>query len=549
LDKKIIVVIPARGGSKGIPRKNIRLMNGQPLISYVIRNAKQSKYVDKIIVSTDDEEIATISARYGAEIIMRTPELSSDAIPLDPVVYDVITRLEKENYKAEYVATIQPTSPLLSTKTINAAIEKIINDKLDTVLTASDDRHLSWTKEDGRYIPKYEKRVNRQYLPKEYRETGGILISRRDVISEHSRIGAKIQLFEVPKDESIDIDSDMDWWVAEKLLKKRRIVIRVDGYKEIGLGHVYRGLSLASRIIDHEVIFLMDRRYQLGIDIVKSYNYRVVEFEGDQIEAINSLSPHILINDILNTEYGFIEKLKEQGIFTVNFEDMGEGAEIADIVINALYDDGLPYSNHYYGKDYYCLKEEFYSIPPKGVNRKVSNILVTFGGTDPNNFTKKILNVLKDIPGEFSINVVAGMGYSHIEEIVELSKNIDKEVGVYNNIKSMSEFMRKADLIFSSAGRTMYEIASIGVPAIILCQNDRELMHIFGGSENGFINLGLGVNVSDNKIKRITEDLIENFPLREDMINKMKSIDLKAGADRVLNIIFDNYFKAQEEKS
>ena len=127
LDKNVLVVIPARGGSKGIPRKNIRLMNGQPLISYVIKSAKQSKYVDKVVVSTDDEEIAAISARYGAEFIMRTGELAEDTIPLDPVIYDAVTRLEKENYTADYVATIQPTSPLLSARTIDAVIEKMIN--------------------------------------------------------------------------------------------------------------------------------------------------------------------------------------------------------------------------------------------------------------------------------------------------------------------------------------------------------------------------------------------------------------------------------------
>ena len=120
----VLVIIPARGGSKGIPRKNVRLLNGQPLISYAIRNALNSKYVTDVFVSTDDEEIENVAMKYGSGIVKRNPELGNDQVTLDPVIYDATNRIEAEQNKHyDIVITMQPTSPLLKWETLDAAIE------------------------------------------------------------------------------------------------------------------------------------------------------------------------------------------------------------------------------------------------------------------------------------------------------------------------------------------------------------------------------------------------------------------------------------------
>ena len=124
-NNKILVVIPARGGSKGIPRKNIRLLDGKPLIAYSIEIAKASAYVDDIVVTTDDSEIALLSEKFGASVIRRSEELARDDIPLDPVIHDAVIRKEKLAFdEYDIVITLQPTSPLLKTSTLDGAIEK-----------------------------------------------------------------------------------------------------------------------------------------------------------------------------------------------------------------------------------------------------------------------------------------------------------------------------------------------------------------------------------------------------------------------------------------
>ena len=119
----ILAIIPARGGSKGIPRKNVLLLSGQPLISYAIQNAKSSGFQMDVAVSTDDQEITNVSNQFGAEVIRRNKKLASDEVTLDPVIFDAVQQMEGKTGKTyDYVITLQPTSPLLSADTLDSAI-------------------------------------------------------------------------------------------------------------------------------------------------------------------------------------------------------------------------------------------------------------------------------------------------------------------------------------------------------------------------------------------------------------------------------------------
>lgn len=541
-DKRVIVVIPARGGSKGIPRKNLRLLNGKPLIYYTINLALKNELVDKVVVTTDDLEIANVSRRFGAAIINREAHISSDNVTLDPVIYDAINRYE-EKEKSEYdvVITVQPTSPLLKDETLSNAIRTLIDNDCDTVMSVCDDRHLEWgIDERGKFIPKYKERLNRQYLPKEYRETGAILATKREFVCENSRFGKKIHLIEVDKKESIDIDTYEDWWIAERILKRKRIVIRVDATNEIGTGHVYRQLYLASRIMEHEVIFLMDNSKSLGIEIVKKNNYPIVTFEGECFEKISELKPDIVVNDILDTTLDYMEYFKEKNIYTINFEDLGEGAKIADIVFNALYDYKIPLKNIKMGYEYYVLRDEFKEFNKKEIKEKVEKILITFGGTDPNNYTEKILNLLTCYNESIYIDVILGLGYKEKEYIKNKYKD-SRNIRVVDSVTNISDYMYDSDIVITSGGRTMYEVASLGIPCMVLCQNERELTHLFGNAGNGFLNLGLGKYLNDGIIKNNLIELINNHSMRIEMNERMCSINLENGFENIMAVVKKDY--------
>ena len=317
-NNKILVVIPARGGSKRIPRKNIRLLSDKPLISYAIDLAKSSDYVDDVVVSTEDSEIGLIADKFGASVIHRSKDLAGDRIPLDPVIFDATVQKEKQAFdEYDIVITIQPTSPFLKLKTLNQAIEKFEDFNIDTVISVVDDRHLNWgyNESENRYYPLFNERLNSQYLPKNFRETGGIFATRRNFITANSRLGNNVDLIELSGEEGIDIDTYEDWHVAEHYLNRKKIAIIVNAYDKIGNGHIYRCISVASKLLGDDILFLVDKNHQAGSDILSGFDFPFKEYDGvdDLFDKLKSFNPQIVINDVLDTTKEYINRQKNEG--------------------------------------------------------------------------------------------------------------------------------------------------------------------------------------------------------------------------------------------
>lgn len=550
-NNKILVVIPARGGSKGIPRKNIRLLNDKPLISYSINTAKASQYVDDIVVTTDDSEIALISEKFGASVIRRSEELSTDEITLDPVVYDAMVQKEKLAFdEYDIVITIKPTSPLLKVETLDRAIEKFEDFSVDSVISVVDDRHLNWgfDENNDRYFPLYIERLPRQELPKSFRETGAFLATRRSFVNEFSRLGSNIDIVEVSKEESVDITCFEDWWIAENYLQKKKVAIIVNAFDEIGTGNMNRCLTIASKLVFNDVVFLLDESHPLGIDMVNSHNYKYIIYDGfdDLFTKLEEYNPEIVINDILDTTSEYILNLKSKGYFVVNFEDLGTGSEFADVVFDDLYEHDLSQKNIFTSYKYYILRDEFYFQPQKIITSAVNNVLIAFPGTDPNNLTEKAINAVLSTNYEGRVNVIVGLGYPDKEGLIAKIES-NPSVQVYTNVSNISEFMFKADIIFTSSGRLMYDICSLGVPTICLCQDERELTHVFGSNANGFINMGLGEPLEVTEIRDQFIELVNNYEQRLEMHNRMSSIDVKNGFKNIWTVIDEEYRKFKLE--
>lgn len=539
---KILAVIPARGGSKEIPRKNVRILAGKPLIYYSITVAKKSKYITDVVVSTDDDEISKISVRYGVKVVNRPKYLAGDSVTLDPVIYDTV--IQTEDYTGmeyEKVITLQPTSPLLSVETLDSAIENSLRGIYDTIISGINDPHLSWKVTDGEYRPSYEKRLNRQYLPKDLREVGAFVISNRETITQKSRIGKSIGIYEVPKSEAIDIDSANDWLLAESELNAKNIVIRVEGYPEIGLGHIYRGIQIANGLIEHNVSFAISNKSDFGIKKLEQHHakYSVVNSDNEFYAFLREFNADIVVNDILDTDATYIKQLKGMNLRVVNFEDIGDGADKADAVINALYNSLNDRKGWYWGSDYYLIRDEFLMVEPTEFRSECKEVLVIFGGTDPNNLTEKTLGALLKISDElkFHITVILGMGYAKKRIIIEKCARYDSFLTVLSDVKLMTTYMSQADIAISSQGRTMLELAAMGVPTILMSQNEREEAHKFGTLRNGFVNLGMGANVDEEMLMQTIKWLIISPRIRQNMREQMLEIDLKHGLRRVKPII------------
>ena len=535
---KVLAIIPARGGSKGIPRKNMRLMNGKPLIAYAIENALACPQIDSVVVSSDSDEILSFSRQYSGIVCLdRKTNLAADAITLDPVIYDAVVRAEEINGSPyDVVVTLQPTSPLLTKATLCNALQFFLEGPLDSAISVVNSPHLSWRKDESeKVIPSYVKRLNRQQLPPNYLETGAFLITKREFVSNDSRLGKEVGVFEVPSEESVDIDTKEDWVVCESLLSRKKVVFRVDGYKELGLGHVYRSLTLAYELIEHDVIFLCNKEHRDGIERLKQSFMPVVEIEDDRelLSWLEYNNADIFINDCLDTSSDYVSAVKKHVGRFVSFEDLGEGARLADAVVNAIYENAPTHTNVFTGKRYVCLRDEFLVAKPSDYSDRVNRVLVMFGGTDPLNLTARIYELAKQSSGEYEFDFVLGPGYDD-ENIVSLQ---NKRINVHKNVLRVTDYMVNADIAFSSQGRTTFELASMGIPTIVLAQNKREQLHSFAQMDNGFINLGLGSEVSDDDILATFRWLASARSIRKEMRRLMLENDLKNGINRVKRII------------
>jgi CMP-N,N'-diacetyllegionaminic acid synthase len=226
---KILAVIPARGGSKGMPRKNVRLLCGRPLIAYTIEAALSSKLIDRVVVSTEDEEIAEISQKYGAEVISRPIELAQDDTPSLPIHQHAIGHLEEmEGYRPKIIVILQPTSPLRLVEDVDRAIEGFLNGKCDSIASVCEVEHpLQWmyTLEGGRLKPVIKEGENvtrRQDAAEVYRLNGAIYVTSRDMIMKENRVlGRDIGTYIMPLERSVDIDTELDFTLAGLLMKER----------------------------------------------------------------------------------------------------------------------------------------------------------------------------------------------------------------------------------------------------------------------------------------------------------------------------------------
>jgi len=543
---KIIAIIPARGGSKWIINKNIRLLNGKPLIHYAINNAKSTGMFNEIVVTSDSEEILCIASNYGVNTLMRTHELSQDHVTLDPVVYDALTRSEqKKDVQYDIVVTLQPTSPLLSSETLKNAIANFIDDKKnDTYISVFNSPHLAWTSEDGKYLPAYKERLIRQGLPPYYVETGGFMISKRENVTEQSRLGKAIFVYPIPEKEAIDIDDMNDWLLCEAQLSKKKIVFRADAFKELGMGHINRVITLYQAMLEHDIVVVLNKAYHMGISMVEKIGlkYCLIETDDDFYTLLKKVDPDIVVIDCLNTTKDCIIKLKKIVSKVIVFEDEGEGSHYADIVINALYEKNTHEENRYYGAKFCCLRDEFFIKEPKLFSTEVRNIFVSFGGSDPSDITSKVYQVARVLIEKhpnLTFDFVVGLGFKDARR-AELVPVLDK-INIIYNTPHISEYMARADMAVISAGGTVFEVCSLGVPTIVLTQNLRETSHKFAQIHNGFINLGLGNEIDTNTIGNTIEWLMNAPEIRKEMHNLMLSTNLRNGTKTVKNIILGNY--------
>lgn len=221
-----LAIIPARSGSKGIPGKNLKKIAGKPLIYWTINSAIESKYISRVIVSTDSPEILEISQSYGAECpFMRPSNISDDFASTESVIEHCCNWLsENEGYTPDNIFLLQPTSPIRKEGSIDMSFELFLEEKADSLLSVNRFHHFLWEdKKNPNALYNYKKRPRRQDIDEvdiKFIENGSIYITKYNAfMRDLNRLSGSISLFEMHDEEAYEIDTPLDFIIVESILK------------------------------------------------------------------------------------------------------------------------------------------------------------------------------------------------------------------------------------------------------------------------------------------------------------------------------------------
>lgn len=345
----------------------------------------------------------------------------------------------------------------------------------------------------------------------------------------------------------------------------KRIVIRVDGHKGIGMGHVYRMLTLAKylrHLYDYEIIFVT-RNNKAALDLIESNRFRVypLRFNASRYDELESLkrvvadvNSGMVVVDLLRRchEKQFMKKLRSQGnVYIVAFTDVHENREIeSDIVINTSFYQNQEDFRHIKGTKYY-LGLDYVILPPAYLtikNRQAENrnhvekVLICMGGSDHHNLTFTVLKGIDKSDHDFCCDVIVSSAFFQEEKVNRMVKNLRHKVTIYYDQDGILDHLKKADMAITSGGTVHVERMCAGVPGIVINQLRHQCVLSRKASEMGIsIDVGFYSAVQSGHLLRAIDTLLKDGALRESMSRRGRKLVDGKGLERVSKIVTEAF--------
>jgi len=518
--RDLAIVIPAVKKNVAFPDDLVKKLAGISLIQRAISTAKQAFPDRQVHVVTDSEEIRLICQRNDVGCI-HDKELCLDSGNL---LGSLCLHLGFLLDGKRDLLLLSPYAPLLQAEELRCACKEYLDRDAELMIPVCSTRLRVFEN-----APRPLSRLMHDGMGRDIvSESHAFLILRTALLQQSGDYPVEPLAYPLA-DMVPEIRNYQDWWLCEKLIRRRRIVFRVIGDKHAGMGHIYHSLALAHEIADHEIRFVCDTESRVAASKLAGYDYWLGVYpQGDIEQAILDLQPDLVINDMLNTEAGYVRRLRENGARVVNFEDLGSGATEADLTINDLYDEPLiSGDNILWGKKWFIIRDEFDEARPRKFQPRVKRLLIAFGGTDPSDYTRLVLQAILGYCADMDIDidVITGEGYGHIPELEALIAATKKPLIRYTHATGvMSHLMEQADIAICSNGRTVYELAHMNVSAIVLSHHEREKTHSYACEPNGFVNLGLCHDgAAAEQILQALRQLAEDTAHRRALFDAMKT--------------------------
>ena len=428
------------------------------------------------------------------------------------------------------VGVFQPTSPSRTATSIRRAVEEFRSSGATSLASVVRNNHLHWYSEQGAIgdaRPLFAARVNRQFAQWAlYQETGAIqLIAAEAIRNRPEMVSGNHMLFEVPPSESLDIDTPADLVLARREASHGTIVFRVRANRTVGSGHLHHCLQVADELIGHRTQFLLVDSDPFAADLLDAAGHDWRHETDLATDLLGPTGPRVVVNDVLDTSVEEVLEQRSLGYRVVSIEDLGPGARHADWVVNALYPpnflDGPSVET---GPRWATLRPEFSGLPPKNVRTAPERILVTFGGTDPSGLAARTARLLATRT-DLAIRVIVGPG----AEDADFPSRCD----VLRSARNMATEMLEADVVMTSAGRTVYEAAATGTPVVAVAQNAREASHVHLDYRHGVIFAGIGALLGDDAIVDPVLRLLDQPQLRRELSERLSKVIDHRGSRRI----------------
>ncbi|HET9317345.1 MAG TPA: NTP transferase domain-containing protein [Vicinamibacteria bacterium] len=557
---RVLAVVPARGGSDSVPYLNIKRLGDKPLLAHTIDAARSAPSIDRIVVSTDDPRVADAAKAAGADVpFLRPSSLARDMSSLKPVIAHAVEQVEAQGDRVDVVLWLQATSPFRSAADIERALDRLLGSGFDSVVSVTEDRTLNWREEDGALVPLFAREGRRDEQPPIFQENGAVVAMRRAVLAGPTRFGDRVGALVLDKRAGFAVHDLTDFWMAERLLREARVVFRTDGGPELGMGHVFRSLAIADVLRGNtraEIAFLMSAAHPAGVRTVEGHGYDVrtvgpgVE---DALAPIRELAPDILINDLPSLDASYLRAVSRFDTTTVNLVDTPDDLEATEqyehLIVSVMKQERETAESFYGGPEYAILREHFRGRP-KLVRDEPRLVLLSFGGSDPQGLTVKAARALRSLPSAIEIVAVAGPAFSDSRALDALLPALPRPLRIEREVGGdrLAELMLDADLMVGSGGMSVYEIAALGTPGVVLAQNEREDKRMAEFARRGTVRyLGLGPDVAEERILAAVEELLRDAALRRAMSARGRDLVDGAGAARAAEAVLANHHRSPLE--
>lgn len=545
-----ICIVPARGHSPDLPKKNIKPIDGKPLVAHTIETAIESDSIDDVFVSTESERIAQIATDHDARVpFLRPRELAKSDISLRPVIEHAVDEIPASCAEVTVtpetaVIILQPNLPFRRTADIGRAVTEFERTSKDAVVSVARENSYLWRDAGDDLSPQFsvERRLHNESQPV-FRETGSITVTSPRAVRAQDWPGSSPGYVVTDRLSSFKIDTLIDFWLAEKIAEGPSVVIRTDGGGDLGLGKVYRAMTIATELEDIfgcEITFVSDEAYEDGVSLIRSHGFdaKTVSNLTDDIDLMRTLKPDVVLVDVPDIEERYHDELHGLSAAVVDFENVHNGDDAADFVINPQrHLDQMERDNYLNGPEYLVLRDEFHDVKPT-VPETAENVLLTFGGTDPLGLTVESVSALGHSYVEYTYRVVLGPGFDGEAELRSLPEDVCSQFDFRRDVDNMGELMQWADVAISSGGRTVYELAATGTPAIVIAQNEGEVERMELLRRHGVIQfLGHGESVDFATLPAVLDDLAKDAERRSVLSSRGRELIDGQGLQRILETI------------